>query len=104
MTRIKTSGFSSPSQLREYLAELEDDGQVEEMSYQEVGDDVDRRELGWLRKDVADLHSQLVSLRRQTGAVVAPAKGHVAWPQVAIVAAACFAFARLVYRVRHGGS
>jgi hypothetical protein len=61
MVGFRTHGFESQSQLREYLEELEEasaNDQAEE-KVSEFDEDASRREIGWLRKEVADLRERL---------------------------------------------
>lgn len=68
MTNIRSSGFDSPSQLREHLAEIDDAGQEVVTDGQRADDSVALREIAWLRRDVAVLREQLEATQNQSTA------------------------------------
>ncbi|KQV82061.1 hypothetical protein [Rhizobium sp. Root1220] len=64
MTRTRTKGFTSPAQLREYLADAEIDAPEEAIDEPADHDpEANVKELAWLRKEVADLRERLATVR-----------------------------------------
>jgi hypothetical protein len=93
MTTIRAHGFDNPAQLREYLDELDD-----EMTARDAGDEATTdydpssalREIGWLRKEVADLRAELDFLDMQVRAAPAEDLDTPVWVWLASALAATF--------------
>lgn len=93
MTTIRAHGFDSPAQLREYLDELDDD-----VTGSDAGDEIPTdydpssalREIGWLRKEVADLRAELDFQDKQSRAAPAEKLRSPAWFWLAGALAATF--------------
>jgi len=67
MSTIKARGFDSPSELQEYLDDIDRDDDPPE---EEDGEDnyaASLREVAWLRKEVMDLRQRLQSLQGNPG-------------------------------------
>ena len=93
MTDIRAKGFSSRAELEQYLEELEDDGGP---SVLEDDDDevfrAARKELAWLRKEVADLREQLSFGHLRTNAVDERENGRsLAWVAASVIITAMLA-------------
>lgn len=103
MTDIRAKGFDSPAQLREHLAELEEESPAEDPV---VGNEhpSPQQQIEALRREVADLRARLASIRKQTdGMGVRPSPGDVhPWLRVLATAATTYLLGRLVQRLRLG--
>ncbi|PKA40077.1 hypothetical protein CWR43_29685 [Rhizobium sullae] len=105
MTNIRFKGFDSPSQLREHLADVEEDASVADLAEDiPVDDDLQsaQREVAWLRKDVADLREQLALFRRRPKIVAVSRIGAYSWLRMAAAVLAVVALATWVRHLRHG--
>lgn len=59
MTNLKTKGFDSPAQLREYLDDVEESDHTTGHANVDGDEDARLKEVAWLRKEVSDLRLQL---------------------------------------------
>ncbi|WP_337181585.1 hypothetical protein [Shinella sp.] len=102
MTDIRAKGFDSPAQLREHLAELEDDSPAGAPGETKTPSAV--RQIADLRREVADLRARLATIRRQAaGMDTPPSRGELhPWLRVAATAATTYLLGRLVQRLRLG--
>lgn len=98
MTNIKTHGFKNPAELRERLAELDDelptDDQQQAVEYE-------------LRLAISDMQREVDELRRRLDAVSrrrpsSPALEPHPWLRIVATAAATFVLGRVVRRLRLG--
>lgn len=105
MTTLRTHGFDSPGQLRDYLEDLDDEeptdvlaqGQNDEFNHYYA-----QREIGWLRKEIADLRERVTVASEPTDALSGPFIARP-WRRLAIAAAAAFLVGRMVLPAyRHG--
>ncbi len=105
MTDIRAKGFDSPAQLREHLAELEEESPAEDLV---VGNEIPstQQRIEALRREVADLRARLTSIRKQTDGMGArPSPGDVhPWLRILATVATTFLLGRLVQRLRLGAS
>lgn len=104
MTDIRAKGFDSPAQLREHLAELEEESPAEDPG---VGDQKPmsaEQQIAALRQEVADLRARLTTIRKQTDGMDArPLRGDMhPWLRVLATAATTYLLGRLVQRLRLG--
>lgn len=103
MTDIRAKGFDSPAQLREHLAELEDESPADDPV---VGNEIPstQQQIEVLRREVADLRARLASIRKQTDGMDArPLRGDVhPWLRVLATVATTYLLGRLVQRLRLG--
>jgi hypothetical protein len=103
MTDIRAKGFDSPAQLREHLAELEEESPAEDQVVGNEHPSVQER-IEALRQEVADLRARLTSIRKQTeGMGARPSRGDVhPWLRVLATAAMTYLLGRLVHSLRLG--
>ena len=104
MTDIRAKGFDSPAQLREHLAELEEEIPAEDPG---VGDQKPmsaEQQIAALRQEVADLRARLTTIRKQTDGMDArPSRDDVhPWLRVLATIATTYLLGRLVQRLRLG--
>lgn len=103
MTDIRAKGFDSPAQLREHLAELEEESPADDPG---VGNESPsaQQQIEALRREVADLRARLTTIRKQTDGMDArPSRGDVhPWLRVLATAATTYLLGRLVQRLRLG--
>ncbi|MCQ4633973.1 hypothetical protein GB927_028335 [Shinella sp. CPCC 100929] len=103
MTDIRAKGFDSPAQLREHLTELEEESPAEDPG---VGNERPsaQQQIEALRREVADLHARLTSIRKQTDGMGARrSRGDIhPWLRVLATAATTYLLGRLVQRLRLG--
>ncbi|MGJ7043130.1 hypothetical protein J2Y63_006414 [Shinella sp. BE166] len=102
MTDIRTKGFESPAQLREHLAELEEESPAEDPRAVDVPSA--DQQIAALRREVADLRARLATIREQTNGMDAPpSRGEIhPWLRVAATVATTYLLGRLVQRLRLG--
>jgi len=97
MTDIRAKGFSSRAELEQYLEELEDDGGPSVLEDDDEVFRAARKELSWLRKEVADLREQLSFGHLRRNAVDERENGRsLAWVAASVIITAMLA--RLVSR------
>jgi hypothetical protein len=87
MTNIRAKGFSSKLALGEELAELDETYDLQQLAQgvsEQPESDADLRAVAWLRKEVADMHEQLL-IRRRPMQCSNPAQAD--WSKVQMVAA-----------------
>ena len=97
MTDIRAKGFSSRAELEQYLEELEDDGGSSVLEDDDEVFRAARKELAWLRKEVADLREQLSFGHLRRNAVDERENGRsLAWVAASVIITAMLA--RLVSR------
>jgi hypothetical protein len=105
MTNLRTHGFDSPAQLRDYLEDLEDEEPTDvpaQGENDEFNPNYAQREIGWLRKEIADLRERVTATSEPTDAISSPII-HGPWRRLAIAAAAAFLVGRIVLPAnRHG--
>jgi hypothetical protein len=106
MTTVRTHGFDSSAQLREYMLDLEDESMetAQEDDGFEPSDTVSAlRQIGWLRKEVADLSNDAVALRELKARIRVKQAAAQSSPRLALVVAATFAVggAVQIWRARH---
>ncbi len=105
MTDIRAKGFDSPAQLREHLAELEEESPAEDLV---VGNEIPstQQRIEALRREVADLRARLTTIRKQTDGMDArPSREDLhPWLRVLATVATTFLLGRLVQRLRLGAS
>jgi hypothetical protein len=93
MTTVRTHGFDSAAQLREYLLDLEDEtsGVAFAEDAIEPSDPASAlREIGWLRKEVADLSEGAAALHERIVRAGAKRSQAEPWPRLAWMVAAAF--------------
>lgn len=106
MTNIRAAGFDSPAQLREHLAELDD----EERPADAEGEISDgpliaiEREVAWLRKEVEDLKQRVDWLFEHDKASAAAPRETNPWLRIAFTALSTVAIGGLVSRLRLGAA
>ncbi len=90
MTNIKTRGFKDPAELREHLAELDDEAPAEDPPLKE--DNEFHLAIDELQRDVDELRRRVdaISVRRRSS----PAPEHHPWLRVFATAAATFVLGR----------
>ncbi|GGG21903.1 MULTISPECIES: hypothetical protein [Rhizobium] len=99
MTNIKARGFDNAEQLREHLAELDDEAPAEEHVTQ---DDIALHEqIAALRREVGDL-AELLSIRNQADLAQTTRAPDRPWLRIAATVAATFVLGRLVQKLRLG--
>jgi len=102
MSNFKAKGFESPSQMREYLSELDEADPVEEPPTATLSpqDEIDE-----LRQQVARLKARLLDIRGQTeGLDELPSQAdRYPWLRIVLTAATTFVLARLAQQFRLGG-
>lgn len=103
MTNIKAKGFDNAEQLREHLAELDDEAPADDPAVEEEGIDP-RDQIAALRKEIAELHQQLASTWGNSDGVSAPTDTDKPWRQIAVTVAATYIFGRLVQKLRLGAA
>ncbi len=98
MTNIKTRGFKDPAELREHLAELDDEAPAEDPPLKE--DNEFHLAIDELQRDVDELRRRVdaISVRRRSS----PAPEHHPWLRVFATAAATFVLGRVFRRLRLG--
>ncbi|CAK7259378.1 MULTISPECIES: hypothetical protein [unclassified Shinella] len=101
MVNVRTSGFDSPAQLREYLAEVEEDGDMVEAPERDASRGNIHRDLAALRKDVAALRRQIDAMHRHSPRAGRPREDH-SWLRIALTIAATALLGNLVQRLRLG--
>ena len=103
MTDIRAKGFDSPAQLREHLAELEEESPAEDLV---VGNEIPstQQRIEALRREVADLRARLTTIRKQTDGMDArPSREDLhPWLRVLATVATTYLLGRLVQRLRLG--
>lgn len=104
MTDIRAKGFDSPAQLREHLAELEEESPAEDPGVGGEKPMSAEQQIAALRQEVADLRARLTTIRMQTDGMDArPSRGDVhPWLRVLATAATTYLLGRLVQRLRLG--
>jgi ElaB/YqjD/DUF883 family membrane-anchored ribosome-binding protein len=107
MTDIRMKGLGTRSEVEQHMVEL---AEVVPEEDHDDGDqqaaDLDRakREIAWLRKEVADLREQLTAIHGQR-AEISPAPGDAhPWMRIAAAMATTFVVGRLVQRLRLGAA
>ncbi|MDS7594037.1 hypothetical protein [Agrobacterium tumefaciens] len=100
MTNIKTHGFKDPAQLREHLAELDEEYPA---------DDTPNADLNVFRSDIEELQRDVLELRRRVDELDAPRQPHPApefhpWLRVFATAAATFVLGRVFSGLRLGAA
>jgi len=101
MTDIKARGFDSTAQLQEHLDDV-DEAPTEELSG-EYGDLPARKEIAWLRKEVADLQEHLsITRERADDADISPTQDVNPWLRIATTVVTTYVLGRLVQRLRLG--
>lgn len=102
MTDIRAKGFDSLAQLREHLAEIEDESPAEGPG--ETKTPSAAQQVADLRREVADLRARLATIRRQAeGTDAPPSRGELhPWLRIAATAATTYLLGRLVQRLRLG--
>lgn len=103
MTNIRAKGFDSPAQLREHLAELED----ESPANSGVGNAMPpsaEQQIAALRRELADLRARLTTIRTQTDGMDArPSRGNLhSWLRILATGAMTYILGRLVQHLRLG--
>ncbi len=103
MTDIRAKGFDSPAQLREHLAELEEESPAEDPGVRNENPSA-QQQIEAIRQEVADLRARLITIRKQTDGMDArPSRGDVhPWLRVLATAATTYLLGRLVQRLRLG--
>jgi hypothetical protein len=104
MTDIRVKGFDSPAQLREHLAELEEESPAEDPVVEIEKPLSPEQQIAALRREVDDLRARLTTIRKQTdGMDPRPSRGDVhPWLQFFPTAATTYLLGRLVQRLRLG--
>lgn len=104
MVNVRTSGFDSPAQLREHLAEIEDEktsagtADIErEASLDEI-----QREIGWMRRDLAALREQIAAIRQMRQPE--PPRDDHPWMRIVLSVAATLLLGGLAQRLRLGAA
>jgi len=101
MTNIKAKTFDSAEQLREHLAELDEEAPADDPAV--PADEIDPREqIAALRREVAQLQQRLSSIRSYTDGVSTLTDPDRPWRRIAVTVAATFIFGRLVQKLRLG--
>lgn len=103
MTDFRARGFDSPAQLREHLAELDEESPAGDPAVAN-GDEAAKRQVAALRREVADLRRRLAAIREKTdGLDAGPSRGvRHPWLRVAATVATTYLLGRLVQRLRLG--
>jgi hypothetical protein len=105
MTDIRAKGFHSKSELREHLAELDEEAPAHH-SLEEASDADDlnaaRKEIACLRKEVADIRERLAVIRIQTEDVPESRRDAHPWRRIAATVIASYVLGKLVQRLRLG--
>lgn len=102
MTNIRSSGFDSPAQLREHLADTEPDDQ-DEPDERSRDNNAVLRELEWLRPDVAVLRKQLTANQNREVTSPGPAQDHP-WVRILVGVAVTTVLGAISRRLRLGAA
>lgn len=104
MVNIRTNGPESKAALEEHLGELDEEASPDDpVSNASQVDDLEaaRKEIAWLRKEVADLRERLVVARAQTDDVAQDRADNHPWLRIVFVTGA-WVLGKLVKRLRPG--
>ncbi|WP_439630842.1 hypothetical protein [Shinella sp.] len=104
MTDIRAKGFESPAQLREHLAELEEESPAEDSGVANEKPISAEQQIAALWQELADLRARLALIRKPTDGMGArPSRGDVhPWPRILATAATTYLLGRLVQRLGLG--
>lgn len=104
MTDTRAKGFDSPAQLREHLAELEEESPAEDPGAGDKKPMSAEQQISDLRQEVADLRARLTTIRKQTDGMDArPSREDLhPWLRVLATAATTYLLGRRVQRLRLG--
>ncbi|MDP9840508.1 hypothetical protein J2T09_005295 [Neorhizobium huautlense] len=103
MTNSKARGFDSAEQLREHLAELDEEAPTGDPAVERGWIDP-REEIAALQNEVAELHQRLASICGYTDGVSAPTGFDHPWRRIAVTVAATVIFGRLVQKLGLGAA
>jgi len=103
MTDIRAKGFDSPAQLRDHLAELEEESPAEDPGTRGANRSPEEQ-IAALRREVADLRARLAAIRKQADGIDAsPSRGDLhPWLRIAATVATTYLLGRLVQPLRLG--
>ncbi|MEW9612641.1 hypothetical protein AB3G45_02025 [Shinella sp. S4-D37] len=103
MTDFRARGFDSPAQLREHLAELDEESPADDPGMAN-GDPSAEQQIAALRREVADLRRRLTAIRGETeGLDAGRPRGELhPWLRIAATVATTYLLGRLVQRLRLG--
>lgn len=103
MTNIRFKGFDSPTQLREHLADVEEDAPADDLAEDIPGEDELQsalREVAWLRKDVADLREQLALFPGELKTATGNRVGAFPWLRMGVAVVAAIVLGRWMLHLR----
>ncbi|CDZ35589.1 Hypothetical protein NGAL_HAMBI1145_29200 [Neorhizobium galegae bv. officinalis] len=107
MTDIRMKGLGTRNEVEEHLVELAEGAPTEDYGDgdpQAVDLDAAKREITWLRKEVADLRERLGTIRGQTEDVPRAPEDTHPWMRIAAAMATTFILGKLVQRLRLGAA
>lgn len=106
MTNIRAAGFDSPAQLREHLADLDDEERPADAQGEISGDPLSdiEREIAWLRKEVEDLRERVDWLFERDRTAATASRGTNPWLRIAITALSTVVIGGLLSRLRLGAA
>lgn len=98
MTDIRAKGFDNPAQLREHLAELEEESPAEDSGVADEKPISAEQQIAALWQELADLRARVALIRKQTDGMGArPSRGDVhPWLRVLATATTTYLLGRLV--------
>lgn len=103
MTNIKATGCDSAEQLRDHLAELDEEAPADDPAVE--GEWIDpREEIAALRNEVGEQHQRLASICGYTDGVSAPTGFDHPWQRIAVMVAATVIFGRLAQKLGLGAA
>lgn len=103
MTDIRTRGFDSPAQLREHLAELDEESPAADPGVP-IGDPSAEQQIAALRREVQDLRKRLAAIRVETEGLDTgrPRAERHPWLRIGATIAMTYLLGRLAQRLRLG--
>nr|WP_105430903.1 hypothetical protein [Neorhizobium tomejilense] len=107
MTHIRMRGLGTRNEVEEHLVELAEGTPTEDYGDgdpQAVDLDAAKREIAWLRKEVADLRERLATIRGQTEGFPRASEDTHPWMRIAAAMATTFILGKLVQRLRLGAA